>query len=185
MLLQRFIVRKQCFVSGHLPSRKRQVRVLRRPDGHFKLPHLWPLKLPQAGRADYGFPDPLCVDRNAATPGGRLSGLQPLVGPVRGGGHRGVFDPLLQPAVEASEARQAVGIGRGAVGKPRTPKGPSTGLSCGRVACPRRARVARTGSGGVGAGRAFAAGPWPARPAAAQGLAAVLSAMRAAASLRR
>ena len=42
----------------------------------------------------------------------------------------------------ASEARQAVGIGRGAVGKPRTPRGPSTGLSCGRVACPRRARVA-------------------------------------------
>ena len=42
----------------------------------------------------------------------------------------------------ASEARQAVGIGRGAVGKPRTPQGPSTGLSCGRVACPRRARVA-------------------------------------------
>jgi hypothetical protein len=23
------------------------------PDGHFKLPHLWPVKLPQAGRADY------------------------------------------------------------------------------------------------------------------------------------
>ena len=27
----------------------------RRPDGHFKFPHLWPLKLPQAGRSDYGF----------------------------------------------------------------------------------------------------------------------------------
>ncbi len=26
------------------------------PDGHFKFPHLWPLKLPQAGRSDYGFP---------------------------------------------------------------------------------------------------------------------------------
>ena len=25
------------------------------PDGHFKFPHLWPLKLPQAGRSDYGF----------------------------------------------------------------------------------------------------------------------------------
>jgi len=24
-----------------------------RPDGHFKFPHLWPVKLPQAGRADY------------------------------------------------------------------------------------------------------------------------------------
>jgi hypothetical protein len=23
------------------------------PDGHFKLPHLWPVKLPQAGRTDY------------------------------------------------------------------------------------------------------------------------------------
>ena len=29
------------------------------PDGHFKFPHLWPLKLPQAGRSDYGFPDPV------------------------------------------------------------------------------------------------------------------------------
>ena len=28
---------------------------LERPDGHFKFPHLWPLKLPQAGRGDYGF----------------------------------------------------------------------------------------------------------------------------------
>ena len=23
------------------------------PDGHFKFPHLWPVKLPHAGRADY------------------------------------------------------------------------------------------------------------------------------------
>jgi len=29
------------------------------PDGHFKFPHLWPLKLPQAGRSDYGFPEPV------------------------------------------------------------------------------------------------------------------------------
>jgi len=29
------------------------------PDGHLKFPHLWPLKLPQAGRSDYGFPDPV------------------------------------------------------------------------------------------------------------------------------
>ena len=65
-------------------------------------------------------------------------------------GAGGVLIPLLQSAVRASEARQAVGIGRGAVGKPRTPQGPSTGLSCGRVACPRRARVAWTGSRGVG-----------------------------------
>jgi hypothetical protein len=24
-----------------------------RPVGHFKIPHLWPVKIPQAGRADY------------------------------------------------------------------------------------------------------------------------------------
>ena len=30
-----------------------------RPDGHFKFPHLWPLKLPQAGRSNYGFPAPV------------------------------------------------------------------------------------------------------------------------------
>jgi hypothetical protein len=29
------------------------------PGGHFKFPHLWPLKLPQAGRSDYGLPDPV------------------------------------------------------------------------------------------------------------------------------
>ena len=29
------------------------------PDGHFKFPHLWPLKLPQAGRSNYGFPAPV------------------------------------------------------------------------------------------------------------------------------
>ena len=81
---------------------------------------------------------------------GCLSGLQSPIGLVRSGGHRQFFDPLFQSAVRASEARQAVGIGRGAVGKPRTPQGPSTGLSCGRVACPRRARVAWTGSRGVG-----------------------------------
>ena len=28
------------------------------PDGHFNFLHLWPLKLPQAGRTDYGFSDP-------------------------------------------------------------------------------------------------------------------------------
>ncbi len=40
----------------------------------------------------------------------------------------------------ASEARQAEGIGWGAVVKPRTPQGLSTGLSCGQVVCPPRAR---------------------------------------------
>ena len=37
----------------------------------------------------------------------------------------------------ASAARQAVGGSRGAVVKPRTLQGPSTGLSCGWVVCPR------------------------------------------------
>ena len=37
----------------------------------------------------------------------------------------------------ASAARQAVGGSRGAVVKPRTPQGPSTGSYCGWVVCPR------------------------------------------------
>ena len=37
----------------------------------------------------------------------------------------------------ASAARQAVGGSRGAVVKPRTPQGPSTGSHCGWVVCPR------------------------------------------------
>jgi hypothetical protein len=119
-------------------------------------------------------------------PSGRLSGLESLVGLVRGGGHRGVFDPLLQPAVEASEARQAVGIGWEAVGMPRTPQGPSTGLSCGRVALSTAGANGLDWIAGVTSlAGAFAAGPWPARTPATQGLAAALSAMRAAASLRR
>ncbi len=40
----------------------------------------------------------------------------------------------------ASAARQAVGGRRGAVVKPRTPQGPSTGSYCGWVVCPRWAR---------------------------------------------
>jgi len=51
----------------------------------------------------------------------------------------GGFSSFLLNGCLASEARQAGGERRGAVGKPRTPQGPSTGLSCGRVACPRRA----------------------------------------------
>jgi hypothetical protein len=46
----------------------------------------------------------------------------------------------------ASAARQAVGFFRGAVGKPRTPMGLSTGLSCGQVTCPRRTRVSSSGN---------------------------------------
>ena len=37
----------------------------------------------------------------------------------------------------ASAARQAVGGSRGAVVKPRTLQGPSTGSCCGWVVCPR------------------------------------------------
>ena len=40
----------------------------------------------------------------------------------------------------ASAARQAVGGSRGAVVKPRTLQGPSTGSYCGWVVCPRWAR---------------------------------------------
>jgi len=39
-------------------QRRRQQEKRRRskviiPDGHFKLPHLWPVKLPHGGRPDY------------------------------------------------------------------------------------------------------------------------------------
>lgn len=42
------------------------------PDGHFKFPHLWPLKLPQAGRVGLWVFRPLGVDRDATRPGGFL-----------------------------------------------------------------------------------------------------------------
>ena len=56
----------------------------------------------------------------------------------------------------ASEARQAGGICRGAVVKPRTPQGLSTGLACGQVACPRRAKFVQTLSIVVAARARFA-----------------------------
>jgi hypothetical protein len=34
--------------AGRLPARSDPA-----PDGHFKFPHQWPVKLPQAGRLDY------------------------------------------------------------------------------------------------------------------------------------
>ena len=37
------------------------------PDGHFKFPHLWPLKLSQAGRADYELSAGLSAMREAAS----------------------------------------------------------------------------------------------------------------------
>ena len=37
------------------------------PDGHFKLPHLWPLKLPQAGRPNYGLVMALSAMRELAS----------------------------------------------------------------------------------------------------------------------
>ena len=37
------------------------------PDGHFKFPHLWPVKLPQAGRCDYGLLGVLLAMREVAS----------------------------------------------------------------------------------------------------------------------
>jgi hypothetical protein len=37
------------------------------PDGHFKFPHLWPVKIPQAGRADYESWALLRASREAAS----------------------------------------------------------------------------------------------------------------------
>jgi len=37
----------------------------KRPDGHFKFPHLWPIKLPQAGRVGLWVFAPLGVDHDA------------------------------------------------------------------------------------------------------------------------
>ena len=36
------------------------------PDGHFKIPHLWPVKLPQAGQPNYGSTAALSAMREAA-----------------------------------------------------------------------------------------------------------------------
>jgi hypothetical protein len=41
--------------------------LLLRPDGHFKFPHLWPPKFPQAGRADYELSAGLSARREAAS----------------------------------------------------------------------------------------------------------------------
>jgi hypothetical protein len=37
------------------------------PDGHFKFPHLWPFKLPRAGRANYESVSALSAMREAAS----------------------------------------------------------------------------------------------------------------------
>jgi len=37
------------------------------PDGHFKLPRLWPVKLPRAGRPNYGSVARLSAMREAAS----------------------------------------------------------------------------------------------------------------------
>ncbi len=37
------------------------------PVGHFKFPHLWPPKFPQAGRADYQLTEVFCARRAAAS----------------------------------------------------------------------------------------------------------------------
>jgi hypothetical protein len=76
-----------------------------------------------------------------------LAGRRQLSWPVKAGGVVVDFGCLAECVCSplsigclASEARQAVGICRGAVGKPRTPKGPSTGLSWGvsEILCVRR-----------------------------------------------
>ena len=37
------------------------------PDGHFKFPHRWPVKLPRAGRANYESATALSAMREAAS----------------------------------------------------------------------------------------------------------------------
>ena len=37
------------------------------PDGHFKFPHLWPVKFPRAGRLDYGLAGLVFAMRAAAS----------------------------------------------------------------------------------------------------------------------
>jgi hypothetical protein len=37
------------------------------PDGHFKFPHLWPVKLPRAGRPNYESVTALSAMRDAAS----------------------------------------------------------------------------------------------------------------------
>ena len=98
-----------------------------------------------------------------------LAGVNYLVRPattiLAGGGGEfvdglGVFGCLFLSSFlngcSASEARQAGGICRGAVVKPRTPQGLSTGLACGQVACPRRAKFVQTLSIVVAARARFA-----------------------------
>ena len=45
----------------------KQAEVDSGPDGHFKFPHLWPVKLPRAGRANYGSTAALSAMREAAS----------------------------------------------------------------------------------------------------------------------
>jgi hypothetical protein len=47
------------------PSARTHEEPAARPDGHFNFPHLWPLKLPQAGRVRLWVFGPLGVDRDA------------------------------------------------------------------------------------------------------------------------
>ena len=42
-------------------------RFLLDPDGHFKFPHLWPVKFPRAGRPDYESAARLRAMREAAS----------------------------------------------------------------------------------------------------------------------
>ena len=40
---------------------------VRGPVGHFKIPHLWSPKIPQAGHADYQLTEVFCASRVAAS----------------------------------------------------------------------------------------------------------------------
>ena len=53
--------------GGVGPSELRRLRQLEDPDGHFKFPHLWPVKLPRAGRLNYGSTAALSAMREAAS----------------------------------------------------------------------------------------------------------------------
>jgi len=96
------------------------------------IPPRWPLQIPP----------PVATPNSSRQDGRSIGGLRCLGWVAQRRASALGLGPLINWSW-ASEARQAEGIGRGAVGRPRTPQGLSTGSSCGQVACPRRARVRR------------------------------------------
>jgi hypothetical protein len=94
------------------------------------------LNLPEWAKRAHGVGDLARKPGGLVVPGWPPQTPPPVAGqtpPGQDGGIVGLFGFFLN-GCSASEARQAEGKRRGAVGKPRTPQGPSTGLSCGRVA---------------------------------------------------